>query len=305
MLASFAKVFLLVELLFWALVVVLLRVAGWAYGAALATALAGALLIRAGITLNSVLASTAFARRAGVARLGIGAWLRLVVTESWWTALTFGVLLPFPSLAGSSDSKVTDTALPVLLVHGYLCNRGIWRSMKRLLESKGLSAWTLDMEPVFGGIDEYSPALAARIETVLALTHAQRLVVVAHSMGGLALRAYLRAHGGEQVALAITLGTPHHGTWIARRGFGENARQMVPGSAWLDFLSRSEQDDPAAPVVSIWSRHDNVVLPQESARLAGAENIALDGIGHVALAFEGASQTLVLEKILETAKRTA
>ncbi len=121
-------------------------------------------------------------------------------------------------------------------------------------------------------------------------------------MGGLALRAYLREHGGKHIALGITLGTPHHGTWLARRGLGKNCRQMLPSSAWLDSLSRSEASGLAAPIVSVWSRHDNVVLPQESARLPAADNIALEGVGHVALVFTGATQALVLEKIREAAK---
>ncbi len=59
---------------------------------------------------------------------------------------------------------------------------------------------------------------------------------------------------------------------------------------------------PHAETVRDVDGHIVVFADQESARLEGAENIALDGVGHVALAFSSASQTLVLEKILEAGK---
>ena len=69
-------------------------------------------------------------------------------------------------------------------------------------------------------------------------------MIVAHSMGGLVARAYLRRHGGAQVARVITLGTPHHGTALANLAPGSNARQMSrPGgqpNAWLAQLAASE-----------------------------------------------------------------
>jgi len=301
-LASFARALLFAELLLWTSLAALLRGAGWSWSVALAVALTCALVMRAGITINSFAASSALAAHGAGARLPWSTRLRLVLTESWWTAVVFSVLMPFPRLGGSMDSALPRPGLPVLLVHGYICNHGIWRAMKRFLEARGIGVWTHDVEPVFAGIDEYVASLAARIETISALTRAERLVIVGHSMGGLVLRAYLRAHGGRRVALGITLGTPHHGTLLARRGFGENARQMVPGSTWLDELAHTEVGGLAAPIVSIWSRHDNVVTPQESACLEAAENIALDGVGHVALAFSSAIQRLVLDKILEAGK---
>ena len=36
----------------------------------------------------------------------------------------------------------------------------------------------------------------------------------------------------------VTIGTPHHGTWLARFGHTPNARQMRPGSNWLVALAR-------------------------------------------------------------------
>ncbi|MBI4294069.1 MAG: alpha/beta fold hydrolase [Betaproteobacteria bacterium] len=301
-LASFARAMLFAELSLSAGLAALLHGAGASLGAALAAVIICDLAVRAAITINSFAASSVIASHGDEAGLSLAARVRLVATEAWWTAVAFSVLMPFPRLGGSMDSALPRSGVPVLLVHGYLCNHGIWRAMKRFLESHGIGVWTHDAEPLFAGIDEYVASLAARIETILERTRSETLVIVGHSMGGLVLRAYLRAHGGRRVALGITLGTPHYGTQLARRGLGRNAREMEPGSPWLEELARAEAGVLAARVVSIWSRHDNVVAPQESARLEGAENIAIEGVGHVALVFSSAAQSLVLEKILVAAK---
>ncbi|MBI2317098.1 MAG: alpha/beta fold hydrolase [Betaproteobacteria bacterium] len=297
MLASLLRAFLCAELLLCVSIAGALLAAGWNLSGALAATLVLDAFTRTAITLGAFNASSVLGPAGAAAQLSFAARLRLVAAEIWWTAVAFSVLMPFPRLAGSSDAGPPRDGTPVLLVHGYLCNRGIWRRTKSHLEARGISVWTHDAEPLFAGIDHYVAALAERIEGILAATGATKLVIVGHSMGGLLLRAYLRAHGAGRVALGITLGTPHHGTAIALRGFGANARQMAPGSGWLRELARAEPGAPAAPLVSIWSRHDNVVVPQESARLEGAENIALEGIGHVTLAFSGPVQALILEKI--------
>lgn len=301
MLAGFFRAFLFAEALLCAWVAAALLAAGWNLAWALAAALALDALTRIAITVGTFNAAAVLGPRGAAARLPFAARFRLVAAEIWWTALAFSMLMPFPRLGGKRDSALRRGATPVLLVHGYLCNRGIWLRMRSFLESRGIGVWTHDMEPAFAGIDDYVEPLAKRIESVLAATGARSLVIVGHSMGGLVLRAYLRARGADRVALGITLGTPHHGTRIALRGLGANARQMVPGSAWITELARAESGRAAAPIISIWSRHDNVIVPQESAHLEGAQNVALDGIGHVALAFSRPVQSLVLDGILAAA----
>jgi hypothetical protein len=100
------------------------------------------------------------------------------------------------------------------------------------------------------------------------------------------------------VAKLITLGTPHFGSWLASYGTGRNAKQMVPPGAdpdaWLNRLAASETPALRARVLSLWSRHDNIVSPQNAAVLPGAENVALDLIGHVALGFD----PVVLDRVV-------
>ena len=51
--------------------------------------------------------------------------------------------------------------------------------------------------------------------------------------------------------------------------------------------------------VSLWSRHDNIVMPQASGALEGAKNVALEGVGHVALGFEERVLDRVMQEISE------
>lgn len=183
--------------------------------------------------------------------------------------------------------------LPVLLVHGYGCNGGYWAALRRLLAQHRVSHDAVDLEPVTADIDHYADQIAAAVQRLLAATGQRQLVLVAHSMGGLASRAYLRVHGDAAVAKLVTLGTPHHGTALASFGIGANARQMRRGSQWLAALDSSDAGR-RAKITSIWSHHDNIIAPQDSCRLEGARNIEIGGVGHVALA----SDTFVLSHVL-------
>jgi triacylglycerol esterase/lipase EstA (alpha/beta hydrolase family) len=128
------------------------------------------------------------------------------------------------------------------------------------------------------------------VEALCQASGTPRVIIVAHSMGGLAARAYVRQHGAARIARIITLGTPHHGTSLARLGLGANARQMqrarsgeAPESDWLRSLAGAEDAASRALVTSLYSHHDNIVAPQTSSYLPGARNIEFGGIGHVAL----------------------
>lgn len=297
MLARYARRFLFIEFCAYGLAAaVLLQLdIGWSW--ALAAVLAFALLMRCAAVAGTFVLAAALSR--GDDSTPPVVRLRLVAMEIIWTALTYSVLMPFPRLFSRADSRLPANAgtLPVLLVHGYICNSGVWASMRRFLEANGVPAYTHDLEPLYAGIDDYVPGLARRIEDICRAAGAQRLVVVAHSMGGLAARACLSARGSDRVAKLITLGTPHHGTRTAPMGLGPNARQMEPGSAWLESLARAESLGIPALITSIYSSDDNVVVPQDSSVLDQARNVRLSGIGHVSLPFSRIVQEAVLKEI--------
>jgi triacylglycerol esterase/lipase EstA (alpha/beta hydrolase family) len=175
---------------------------------------------------------------------------------------------------------------PVLLVHGFFCNRGAFLIMARRLALEGYAACSHDLEPVYSSIDDYVPALAAKIDSLVAENGGKPIPVVCHSMGGLAVRAYCRRHGNAKVSHLVTLGTPHAGTRLADWGAGTNVAQMRPGSAWLEALAAHERTAGRVPMTAIWSTADNIVAPQDSAAPAGADFVRFNALGHVELLFD-------------------
>jgi len=172
--------------------------------------------------------------------------------------------------------------LPVLMVHGYGANGGFWVHLAAQLEAQGYSHATVDLEPVFGDIEDFAVQLERAVHTLLAATRSEKVIIVAHSMGGLVARAWLRRFGAAHVARIITLGTPHFGTDLAHMGPGQNARQMQRNGEWLAKLD-AEDRARRRMMTSIYSWHDNIIAPQDSCHLPGARNIALPGVGHVAM----------------------
>jgi hypothetical protein len=176
----------------------------------------------------------------------------------------------------------------VLLVHGFVCNRGFWNPWLARLRARGVPFAAVNLEPVFGAIDRYVPivdAAARRLEQATG----RPPVVVAHSMGGLAVRSWLGAQQADpQVHRIVTIGTPHRGTWLGRFGRTPNTRQMRAGSAWLRELAAREPAERYARFTCFYSHCDNIVFPPANATLPGAENRHLPGWSHVHLAFHPA-----------------
>jgi triacylglycerol esterase/lipase EstA (alpha/beta hydrolase family) len=268
---------------------------GWPRGWSVALALAGMLLIDALSVASSFALSRAAAGGAPEsARLGWGGRLKLFCGEFAAYVLLFTFMQPF---ARRPLEGAPRPGMPVVLVPGIYCNAGLWWWFRRRLAALGVAhSWAVTLEPPLAGIDQLAQRLAEMIERICAETGAARVVLVGHSMGGLVARACLRdAAARARIARIVTLGTPHHGSLLALRAIGRNAREMRPGSAWLAALNAGAPH--GVPLTSIFSRHDNYVAPQDSPLLPGAENVALAGIGHLALAFSDAVARRVAKEV--------
>lgn len=223
-----------------------------------------------------------------VSRGVIGEWLAFLAV--------FLVFQPFERWWMGSDAvgRVDGRRPPVLLVSGYACNRGLWWWLRRYLRARGFAVSTINLEPPLADLDGLAEQLHNRIEALLMEAGVDRVALVAHSMGGLVSRAYLRRHGGRHVSGLITLGSPHHGTIIARFGPGRDARQMETDSDWIRQLN--DRETVAIPVLSLWGGIDEFVVPQDSSRLAGARDKTFAALGHLSLLFSPAVlQSLRLE----------
>ena len=240
------------------------------------------------------------AERPPDVRLSTAAIARMIWHEFWTLAGSAPRMMLYKLLV--SDPPPRPATAPLLLLHGVLCNAGVWNRLSRFLGARGIgSVYTLSYGPPLASIDMFADQVAAKIDAVLAATGAAQVTVVGHSMGGLVARAYLAKYGGAKVRRVITIGTPHHGSVFAYLSAGTSMSQLRPGNPWLGALPPVTPGLP--PIVSIWSWHDSMVAPQTSARLDGAANIALAGVGHNALLGDSRVFDLTLEEIRKAGVR--
>jgi hypothetical protein len=226
--------------------------------------------------------------------------LRIAVREAVTIAYVYTVLMPFARRAPTPGPLGRSERLPVILVHGIYCNGAIWRSVAKSLRGAGVAPVVApDLDPLLGSIDEQAQALTALLAATCSRYAAEQAVVIAHSMGGLVARRVIAMGGGGRVARLVTIGTPHHGTRLAPLGIGPAPRQMRLQCAWLKSLEDAEKSSAAPPIVSIYSRDDEIVVPACSARLDCARNVELSGHGHVALLFSRELQRLLLEELAD------
>jgi pimeloyl-ACP methyl ester carboxylesterase len=217
---------------------------------------------------------------------------------AWWHEAVCGVLVfgwrqPFASKRFAdrlpnmplAENEGCCSRRGVILIHGFMCNRGIWNPWWPHLIEHGTPAVALDLQPALASIDGYAEQIDAAVRQMTRLT-GQRPVLVAHSMGGLAVRAWLRAFGAnDRVHHVVTVASPHQGTWLARFGRGLNAREMRHRSPWFAPLALAESTLPAARFTCFYSHCDNIVFPCSSATLPHAHNRHLRGRAHVHLLY--------------------
>lgn len=219
------------------------------------------------------------------ARTLLGAWWQEVVVMPQ----VFAWRQPF-GWRGLPDAAVPPAPgrQAVVLVHGFVCNRGLWLPWMRELRRRGHPYTSVNLEPVFGSIDGYAPLIDDAVRRAHALGGCPPLLVC-HSMGGLAARAWLAATPGARARVGgvVTIGTPHQGTWVARFSHVTNGQQMRTGGPWLRALQAREAalPGPHPPFTCWYSNADNIVFPASQATLAGADNRHLPGVPHVAMAF--------------------
>jgi len=227
---------------------------------------------------------------------------------AWWGEVTTAPRVfcwnqPFLSNAVPDWVESQTHSRPVVLVHGFVCNRGLWNSLMRRLKRAHVPFVAVTLEPVFGSIDHYADIIDEAVRRVERTT-GQAPVVVGHSMGGLAIRAWMDAHAGDQRAhRIITIGTPHHGTYLGRFAMTPNARQMKLSSDWQRRLSAREPARRFERFTCFYGHCDNIVFPASTATLAGADNRHIAGTAHVHMAFHADVFNEVIRWAGSTGKR--
>lgn len=222
------------------------------------------------------------------------------IVNAWWheslrSIQVFSWLQVFAANKPYPITEKNDKAPVVLLIHGFFCNRGMWHPFARWLNSLGYACEGISLEPVWGSIDQYPEQVKAGVDRLLKSFPDRPIVLIGHSMGGLAIRSFLRKYPDVPIDHAISLGTPHQGTWLSRLTLGKNVRQMGRHSTWLADLSANESARHLPPFTVILSNADNIVFPQSDQTFRSAQVERIRGAGHLHLVFHPEVQRLIAE----------
>lgn len=230
--------------------------------------------------------------RATVAQLIWAWWAEATIAPRvfcWWQ--------PFRSHAEPDHLPAGGECRGIVLVHGFACNRAFWNPWMRKLRKRSVPFVAVNLEPIFGSIDTYAPLINDAVQRLEATT-GKAPVVVAHSMGGLAVRAWMVAYGAKAHAHhVVTIGTPHRGTLLGCWALTANAQQMSLSSSWQRQLEKSESSEQRSRFTCFYSNCDNIVLPTSAGRLPGADNRHVPGVAHVQMAQHAQIFSEVLRRV--------
>ncbi len=214
--------------------------------------------------------------------------------ESSAFSRTFGLVRFEPDADARRDAA--PRRRPVVLVHGLDDPGKVWRSLAPALHNRGFDVWLMRY-PNDQPIVESARLLFEELEG-LRQRGIDRISIVAHSMGGLVSREMLtrpeigfaasaRDEIVPEVAVLIMVGTPNHGSPMARirvvaevrdqlarlttgeaswlggilDGAGEAKIDLLPGSRFLNDLNRRPHPEGVdmliiAGVASPWSERE-------------------------------------------------
>lgn len=185
----------------------------------------------------------------------------------------------------ASARPAQDVLGPVLLVPGYGGSQASLAPLADRLRAAGRTATVVALPG--DGTGDLSAQVAVLDGAVdAALTGgAPSVDVVGYSAGGVVTGLWAaRDDGAAKARRIVTLGSPLAGTTVAGSAavFAPDAcpqacRELAPGSAELAELARAHVGT-LVPWLSIWTTDDETVTPPDSARLAGATNVALQSV---------------------------
>jgi pimeloyl-ACP methyl ester carboxylesterase len=190
-------------------------------------------------------------------------WLLLAVVLSAWRRVP----------------RVRSTR-PVIVLHTHGAPAG---RLLRRLRGAGFDPHPVGCSRLLGGIETNATRLARAVDRARTACDADHVDVVAHGLGGLVARAYLRRSGtAGSIGRLVTLGTPHEGP-VARQWAGFDDGDQLP--PWIEL-------------VSIFSGDDAFVVPPARGYHPDAFNVEVAGVGHLSLLVSGRVFELVRENLV-------
>ncbi|HEU5142918.1 MAG TPA: alpha/beta fold hydrolase [Solirubrobacterales bacterium] len=203
-------------------------------------------------------------------------------------------------LAGAVISPAGSLAVdPILFVHGWSGSASNWNTMISRFEKDGypkshLRAYSYNTSQSNKTTAE--TIVKSEVEKLKSSTGAAKVDIVAHSMGSLNTRWYIKFVGGETtVDEWVSLGGPNHGTDFANACFSTACVEMRIGSTFLNTLNAGDETPGAVNYGTWWSPCDSIINPDSSVALSGATNTKTGCVAHTAMPNDETIYTQVRE----------
>ena len=195
---------------------------------------------------------------------------------------------------------------PLVLVHGFMSNKSIWKLIKNRFELLGWKniycfnyhVFRTNVRGIVTELDEF-------INKVTTATD-NKIVMVGHSLGGIVIRDWATKYNNHKcIDKVITIGSPHLGTHIAHLGkilpcrTRKLAKLLLPNSAYLKVLN-GRRNIGDIKWGAIYSASDELIFPRVNALYPehyNAEVFKVDKVGHIRMAY-AIETTLICHKFL-------
>ncbi len=197
-----------------------------------------------------------------------------------------------------------DCAVDVVYVlHGVLATAGVFELLERRLREAGVGHVASFTYGPLRAVDSLADQLRRECEKI---PEGARLHLVGHSLGGVVARYYVQEGGGRgRVRQTISLGSPFHGTSIARYLPPALEGNLSPSSAFLARLRDPARGAPEVPHLSVVAADDMLVRPAMSAAFPVGDVEVLEDVGHNGLLFDPRVADLVCARICSLARAPA
>ncbi|MCU0683370.1 MAG: hypothetical protein MUF34_14215 [Polyangiaceae bacterium] len=183
----------------------------------------------------------------------------------------------------------------VYVLHGVLATAGVFEQIERRLRDAGVEHVASFTYSPLRSVESLAQQLRRECERI---PEGARLHLVGHSLGGIISRYYVQEEGGRsRVRQTISLGSPFHGTTIARYLPPSLEDKLSPTSPVLAKLRDPARGAPEVPHLSIVAADDMLVRPAMSAAFPIGDVEVLDDVGHNGLLFDPRVADLVCARI--------
>jgi triacylglycerol lipase len=180
----------------------------------------------------------------------------------------------FTAPGSSRDVIPPPPHYPIIFVHGYNASSATWLTMVARFKLDGYT----DRELVNWSYDyrlsnaTTAQTLGKKVDSVMLASGAHHVDIITHSMGSLSARYYVRnllPSGDRRVDAVVNLGGTNHGTVTAFGCTPISCSEMRPYSSFVTRLNATDESWGTPRYATWWSACDEVIYPQNSAKLSG------------------------------------